>query len=329
MRRIILFLASALGFLFSDTSNAEKHPGSSHETTGHEALLHLNQLNSRIPWFPNRIEACGTNSTGETSILNRLTSKRGKDYEAEVLAMIRSDQFIRPIWSSIKTSCTDSENRKVTAFIAIATDALQLGNDSQGFLRVHASARLTEKIHRELEKKLGFELMMPTAKIIDEIHLQADFSATPCNNGFQPMDGKEAVKHHENCVQDQVSKFSSSTPSNRLISNVGKTWVLHVRHLEDPRNGACPSGGPLRAINYGWYKEKKKLKEKLQSLGACHNYDHSDYSQTIRLVQQDVLLKTEGVEAKNMKMADLLADPKLHACVSSSRLNFSKYRKID
>ena len=137
--------------------------------------------------------------------------------------------------------------------------------------------------------------MLPTPKISDLIWEQAAVQIPPVLGD---------VVHTTDAEQSAaIDALIAGRPG--LVATVGKDWVTSKKATMD------------RAVNYGWHTKaaaKKSGPWPAQTIAArvwqqpstAHNYDHSDYSQVLRLVSRNA--EVDGVPTD---LVDILTDPSL------------------
>lgn len=192
-----------------------------------------------------------------------------------------ADGHVLPVqWSAIRSTLGARR-----AILYVSSDVLMLG-EPDDFVRVVLSAEGSQRAC----DLLGVSL--PTAKISDLIYAQASVRLSPhpqspCTNTVGAM-----LRHN-----DAIERERAGRPG--LVSTVGKDWVLTNKI----------KGRLDIAANYGWHKPGGGM---WQPLSTMHNRFHCDYSQSLRLVSQTVI-----VDGGIMSLADVAGSAELAGLVSS------------
>jgi len=168
--------------------------------------------------------------------------------------------------------------------INVSCDAVLFGEDGD-----YVRAPMSPVSAQQVADILG--CLLPTSRICDSVHMLAGKVLTPClQTADAQMDYTSRALSHSMCVDSKLSGFPG------LVSTVGKDWVL----------SAGLSAHPGMACNYGWHDKSAPFKSPCglslwQQEGFAHNYAHSDYSQTQRLVQR----------SEELEQAYLAGDPRV------------------
>lgn len=200
---------------------------------------------------------------------------------------------IRPLdWTPVRLQ---SDGREVTVYVT--ADALRVGPEGDS-VRIATTARVAQQI----ADLLGAHL--PTPIVLDAVAALADVRLTPSTQDSW-RDGSMArvsrMLEHDRDVSARVAGRRG------LVDNPGKSWVLSRKVLS--------SSG--MAANYGWhvrtggYPGATYGTRVLQPFGHAHNWDHVDYSQTVRLMRADCL-----VDGASRRIVDVLRHPELAGLLS-------------
>jgi hypothetical protein len=138
-------------------------------------------------------------------------------------------------------------------------------------------------------------LILPTSKIVDEIHRSSQFLLNPTSlpPGRQMTDMSYFLFHN-----DLVERQLGGNARGLLISGHKKDIVITNR-LKDL---------PDRVAIYGWHRSDGKP---VQRLNLDHGRGYADYSHGVRLISRHAVLDGFGVD-----LADLIQDPKLNHLIS-------------
>ncbi len=176
----------------------------------------------------------------------------------------------------------------VEATYYVLMDYLCIGRDDD-FVRIPMTPLIAQPIAD------AFECLLPTRKMVDDIHAAAAVKLDPAPISPTTTDITRAatfLRHHE-----MVEAQRGGQPF-ALIAGIKKDVVITPR-LET---------SPGRVAIYGWHYPDGTP---IQPLYLGHVDWYVDYSHGIRLVHQRMLV--DGVE---MSVAEVLADPSLHVLLS-------------
>lgn len=204
---------------------------------------------------------------------------------------------------------------KYRATFYVSSEPLRLGTRDDSF-----RASMSACAEQNIADALG--LVLPTAKLVDDIYRHADIRVDPpVLIGPALVGGKQlpswvgnigatsrTIYHHDRTekriLQAIDEEFGGEVDrADLLVSNVGKHWVCSKRL--DPKPLVQ---GLNAAINYGWYTSSHDAVghagpvtpipgvEVWQTPGMAHPFTHADYSQTAIFVARIVwLCEPEGV----------------------------------
>jgi N-acetyl-anhydromuramyl-L-alanine amidase AmpD len=238
----------------------------------------------------------------KASELMRDWPSRGPEREARVVQAIKDGHFLPIEWQAVEVSRMGHRGK-----FWIARDALMVGEPGDA-VRVNVSPRTAQ----EVCDMLGASL--PTTFILDEVvrqcgvtvepRIQPPDTATRTMKGLSPyMDDTWAMVKHSDDVEKALA---AATQPPRIISNVGKHWVLSNRI----------SSSVGKAANYGWYTRSAPYRsasgfKMWQTLGTQHNDQHVDYSQCLQPVS--LTMEADGTE---MRLPEVAAHQDLWCLVS-------------
>lgn len=238
----------------------------------------------------------------KASVLFEVWPDRGQAREGCVLQAIRDGHFVPIEWQALEIERMGHRGR-----VWIARDALLVGEPGDA-VRVNVTARTAQ----EAADLLGSSL--PTTFLLDEVSRQCGVKAPPCiqppdpttrsRRGLSPhMSDLGAMIRHSKDVDQALAKVQQLP---RIISNVGKHWVLSNRLVNNPG----------KAVNYGWYASGAPYRsasgiKMWQTTGTAHNIGHTDYSQVLQLVSL-----TMEADGKEMRLPEVASHPELWCLVS-------------
>lgn len=197
------------------------------------------------------------------------------------------------------------DGREVQSEIEVAPDYLAAGSDDDYIL-----VPLRPTSAQTLADRLG--CVLPTKRIVDGIHAQADVKLTP-----EPMPPGPAMTtfgvfvQHSRLIKTQLASRADYSPG-KLIAGHKKDVVLSNRL----------TNAPAKVAIYGWHRTNGVP---IQPLYTGHTQEWVDYSHGIRLIS-----KVARIEGTNASLEMLLQSPKLHSLVSDEGpLAFLKYPHAD
>jgi len=170
--------------------------------------------------------------------------------------------------------------------VQVLPDCLAVGSDTDS-IRVCLTPQSAQKVADALE------CLLPTPRISDEIHRQADLKVQP-DPLTHERESIATMIRHSRILDARTRRAAPDT----LIAGGKKDVVITNRLLE--RSG--------RVAIYGWHHPDGRP---IQPLTTVHKDRYVDYSHGIRLVRR--AMKVDGRDAD---LADVLQDPVLFALVS-------------
>jgi len=175
-----------------------------------------------------------------------------------------------------------------TAVIWVTPDYLAVGGDDD-FVRMPMGLYSAVTVAR------SFGFILPTRKMVDAIHEQAEVHVTP-----QPMrPGKQMTSVDYLFRHDQMIKAQLiGHPPGQLVSGQKKDVVLTNRLVRKAR----------RVAIYGWIEPDGTP---IQPLSTVHDGRYADYSHGVRLVSATVL-----VDGQRRSVFQVLESPELAKLLS-------------
>ena len=199
--------------------------------------------------------------------------------------------FLRKL-KLIKDSATIDQKVYIIDYYVLP-DYLAIGND-EDFFYVPMTPILAQKI-ADLTKA-----SLPTRQMVDRIYQNAAIKLEP-----QPIPPTKLmttvpvfIKHNQ-LVKAQLAPYLSEHQNSSLTAGHKKDIVISSKIYGEKSN---------RVVIYGWHKLDGKP---IQPLYNKHVNTWADYSHGVRLIQNKV-----WVNGKKMKVAKVLADPKLNVLLS-------------
>jgi serpin B len=249
-----------------------------------------------------------------------------REREALVLDAVRRG-IAQPItWAPVKTQIPGH-----TGVVYVATDTLRFGVPGPTSTSLVAPADRREwagepgdwnwvriAVTADTAQKIADQLgvLLPTDKILDLAHAQADVHLTPHVQMNVTATTEGMLQHHVAIEAERAGREG-------LISTIGKDWILGNELCPPPWGG--PPAHPLGydgAINYGWHTDQAPTRNGpyvaqpgivvWQSRGLRHNRGHVDYSQWVpRFVAPWM-----EVDGQRVSTADVMQSKELAGLVS-------------
>lgn len=171
--------------------------------------------------------------------------------------------------------------------IEVASDATMAPVDGR-MRRMPVTYAETKRACKAIRAATGKDCIVPSKRIADAMYAASNklvFHGLVANSEDAAKMGTIEFSHVANDDIDQQIAKDPKKPPAAINSGAWKHWILSKRLTESPNpdcshSGEVP-GGPSAAINYGGWKKDGTV---AQSEGACHNDEHSDYSQDFQPV---------------------------------------------
>lgn len=231
-------------------------------------------------WIPPRPDSAATGSAFGA----RTRGWNGRSRQQAALAELRGGDippFLRTL-VPVRLEARGASGATHRAIIWVTPDYLSIGSDDD-YLRIPLTRPTAVTIAREL----GF--VLPTRRIVDEIHRQADVRLEPMPLPPGPtMRSSEYYLRHNGMIQ----KALGGRAPGKLVAGHKKDVVLTGRLTGDERIAI-----------YGWHRLGGRP---IQPLSTVHDARYADYSHGIRLVYQ-----TACVDGKPMSIYDVLENREL------------------
>jgi hypothetical protein len=199
-------------------------------------------------------------------------------------------------WYPISSTYKDHTGTFTQLIINVCDDAFRFDLDDKSRFRFPVSAQLTQMCADVLNKS------MLTAKISDLTFLQSELKLNYIceSSGPEMMTIPQSVKYNNSLEKARAGQ------DNVLLSDRGKSWVIDNRLVK-----------PNSAINHGFYNLSGRI---IQNRGTMHSMYHSDYSQTLQLMDSECKINGELV-----KVVDIMDDPVLAYLVNyEGRLKYKR-----
>jgi hypothetical protein len=181
--------------------------------------------------------------------------------------------------------------RRTEITICVTPDYLAVGSDAD-------HVRIPLGLPAALRVADAFDMMLPTTRMVDAIHAQADLRLPPqpMTPGAQ-MASTDYFARHDRTIDAQLSQAGAR--GGHLIAGHKKDLVLANRL----------SRAPGRVAIYGWHRPGG---DPIQPLSTVHGEYYADYSHGIRLVS-----RTAYVDGRAVDLRALLTDGRYASLLNS------------
>lgn len=228
--------------------------------------------------LPTRLRSALTGS----EFVTKIGKKRGLEREALIQEQLEEGNmpdFVRTVVP------VNFELEGVVVTLWVTPRYLAIGSNTD-YVYIPVSAKTTTWF----TLVTGFSL--PTKKIVDLIHKNADVKVSPIPLDSADLTSTNHFVLHSALVRDQLKDLDLA-----LISGTQKDIVISARLCSTKR----------RVAIYGWHRNNRPI----QPLSIVHDDNYSDYSHGVRLVYPIV-----GIGETSKDIRQILKDPKLASLLS-------------
>ncbi|MCX6142191.1 MAG: T9SS type A sorting domain-containing protein, partial [Ignavibacteriales bacterium] len=242
--------------------------------------------------FPPRPPGSPTGSQFMTSVAPMTFDQR----EAEIYKQIslgNVPDFLRG-FKKIQSSFQDANGVSHTVIYEVTPDYLCIGSD-EDFCRIPMGPITAQKLANL------FGATMPTPKLVDNIHLNADVKLAPVT--YTPVGNQNELvsKFVDHNTAIEAQRVAAGRPLGALIDGIKKDVVLSNR-IADPANAN-------RVVIYGWYRLDGTA---IQPVYSNHINSYVDYSHGIRFINKEML-----VDSVVMTASQVLTNSTLYKVLSN------------
>lgn len=213
--------------------------------------------------------------------------------EAAILQQVLAGNvpdFLRQ-FREITTTARGADGQMHEAKVRVAPSYLAIGSNAD-WVEIPMDAHTAQRIAD------ATGCLLPTTKLVDEAWKQAELKVAPKPlPASAQMMSSDYYLRHDALVQQQLA--AAGWQPGQLVAGNQKDLVISntlTRH-------------PTQVAIYGWHQANGKP---IQPLSTVHEWSYADYSHGVRLVAGTVV-----VDGREMRTADVLADPNLAALLSS------------
>ncbi|AHM04679.1 hypothetical protein roselon_02346 [Roseibacterium elongatum DSM 19469] len=197
--------------------------------------------------------------------------------------------FLRDLQPVSFTGIAGGRQTEIT--ICVTPDYLAIGSDED-------HVRVPLGLPAALRVADGFDMMLPTTRMVDAIYAQADLrlSPSPMTPGPQ-MSSTDYFLRHDATVDGQFARAG------------GRGGILVAGHKKDLVIANRLSRAPGRVAIYGWHRSNGNP---IQPLSTVHGEYYADYSHGIRLVS-----RTAYIDGRAIDLRSLLTDGQYASLLNS------------
>lgn len=172
--------------------------------------------------------------------------------------------------------------RQTQITLCVTPDYLAIGSDGD-------HVRVPLGLPAALRVADGFDMMLPTTRMVDAIYAQADLRVSPAPMPpTSAMSSTDYFLRHDATVDAQFARAG------------GRDGLLVAGHKKDVVIANRLSNAPGRVAIYGWHRANG---DPIQPLSTVHGEYYADYSHGIRLVA-----RTAYVDGRAVDLRALLTD---------------------
>lgn len=239
------------------------------------------------------------------------------DREEAIIQAVRDGHFLPIVWVPVEVVIGT-----LHALIGVSADALRIGEPGDAW-RVPVTPLGAQRIADVLTTQHGIACTCPTAQIDDLAWAKATSRVPPhymanTDAEVQIMGTTARSWEHSRWIDAQLAQIGHQ--EGMLVRNIGKAWILTPSLWKR-------SDGDAKGVNYGWHWPTQQPETSRaataaggyvkQNIGYAHNAAHVDYSQTLELVSEEVILtdSTNPVPTST-SLASIALDPALCALVN-------------
>ncbi|GAA5079643.1 hypothetical protein GCM10023209_32180 [Roseibacterium beibuensis] len=247
-----------------------------------------NPCSSRLADIPRRRGSAPSGSAVMASLGNGSGSGRDNAIVAQALSGNVPD-FLRDLQPVSFTGIAGGRQTEIT--ICVTPDYLAIGSDAD-------HVRVPLGLPAALRVADGFDMMLPTTRMVDAIYAQADLrlSPSPMTPGPQ-MSSTDYFLRHDATVDAQFARAG------------GRGGILVAGHKKDVVIANRLSRAPGRVAIYGWHRSNGNP---IQPLSTVHGEYYADYSHGIRLVSRTAYVNGRAIDLRSLltdgQYASLLND---------------------
>lgn len=177
--------------------------------------------------------------------------------------------------------------RQTQITICVTPDYLALGSDGD-------HVRVPMGLPAALRIADGFNMMLPTTRMVDAIYAQADLRLSP-----RPMEPTSQMSSTDYFVRHD------RTLDGQMAEAGGRIGHLVAGHKKDLVLANRLSSAPGRVAIYGWHRSSGSP---IQPLSTVHGEYYADYSHGVRLVARTAYVNGEARDLRELLTSGTYAE---------------------
>lgn len=224
-----------------------------------------------------------SNASGGAAVMAAIGNSSGPDRDVALVAQALGGNIpdnLRSLQPVSFAGIVGGRQTQIT--LCVTPDYLAIGSNAD-------QVRVPLGLPAALRVADGFDMMLPTTRMVDAIYAQADLRVSPA-----PMPPTSAMSSTDYFLRHD------STVDAQFASAGARDGLLVAGHKKDVVIANRLSNAPGRVAIYGWHRGNG---DPIQPLSTVHGEYYADYSHGIRLVA-----RTAYVDGRAVDLRALLTD---------------------
>ena len=224
-----------------------------------------------------------SNAAGGAAVMAAIGNSSGPDRDAALVAQALGGNIpdnLRSLQPVSFAGIVGGRQTQIT--LCVTPDYLAIGSNAD-------HVRVPLGLPAALRVADGFDMMLPTTRMVDAIYAQADLRVSPA-----PMPPTSAMSSTDYFLRHD------STVDVQFVRAGARDGLLAAGHKKDVVIANRLSNAPGRVAIYGWHRANGNP---IQPLSTVHGEYYADYSHGIRLVA-----RTAYVDGRAVDLRALLTD---------------------
>ena len=224
-----------------------------------------------------------SNAAGGAAVMAAIGNSSGPDRDAALVAQALGGNIpanLRCLQPVSVAGIVGGRQTQIT--LCVTPDYLAIGSNAD-------HVRVPLGLPAALRVADGFDMMLPTTRMVDAIYAQADLRVSPAPMPpTSAMSSTDYFLRHDSTVDAQFARAGA------------RDGLLVAGHKKDVVIANRLSNAPGRVAIYGWHRANG---DPIQPLSTVHGEYYADYSHGIRLVA-----RTAYVDGRAVDLRALLTD---------------------
>ena len=224
-----------------------------------------------------------SNAAGGAAVMAAIGNSSGPDRDAALVAQALGGNIpdnLRSLQPVSFAGIVGGRQTQIT--LCVTPDYLAIGSNAD-------HVRVPLGLPAALRVADGFDMMLPTTRMVDAIYAQADLRVSPAPMPpTSAMSSTDYFLRHDSTVDAQFARAGA------------RDGLLVAGHKKDVVIANRLSNAPGRVAIYGWHRANG---DPIQPLSTVHGEYYADYSHGIRLVA-----RTAYVDGRAVDLRALLTD---------------------